>query len=396
MLGMSNLFGTKPSRTKSQLSTAIALVVALMLGACSGSDDAPDEPEVTTSAAPEPVPAALSATVVEEIRQGGASNRTFEATWTQDGSFRYDGANDGDDYSYDARTSTVRTYASPGAGAERVAIEDLGYEPRLVSYRQDVFNTDLVTWAQSVAETDPNAEELSFAGRDATRLVTGLPNNQIGSGPEEAEMIIDNETGVVLAQTLYRQGQRYSAVSVQGDVEEVERPSEVLIDFPDDVDVQENDGGFEAASLDSVQQSAGYAVSPPEGLPDGYVPASVWVRAGEGDPSGVEGLNPPSQDQVTIVFSNEWKQSIVNVRRTGNNPAVWDDPFGIEGVNFNPEEFTPESGLFEGDRAELITRDGVLPHAWAIDADFVVDVSGPLRADDLQAVVETMSVEQGD
>ncbi len=163
--------------------------------------------------------------------------------------------------------------------------------------------------------------------------------------------------------------------------------------FPAAAEPNDLEHGFGHVEPARVGQIVGYDPLVPAWLPEGYRPAEVAVHPGIGNPTGVEGSNPPSTDVVSLSYRRGLDQMLVTTRRrhVAGWPDAWTDPLATgEGYRDRPERVILGRGTLSGVEAKLLLVPRNAPHLWALGDELVVTVSGELGRAELVRVAESL------
>jgi hypothetical protein len=125
-------------------------------------------------------------------------------------------------------------------------------------------------------------------------------------------------------------------------------------------------------------------------VPRGFERAET-VTAPEGQPTGSEGMNPPSRDIVSAAWRRGLDRLVVTTRRAGPDPGAWTDPLAAgEGFLTTPQRVRFRTGALAGTTGELLLDPRATPHIWARTAELVVTVSGDLSRAELLRVAGSL------
>ena len=151
------------------------------------------------------------------------------------------------------------------------------------------------------------------------------------------------------------------------------------------------DAGFRDSAIERARKTVGYAPLVPSRLPDGFRPAETRVAATT-QPTGSEGLNPPSVDVVSTAYRRGVDRLLVTTRRRGGRNVAWSDPISAgEGFRVVEQRVRLTAGALAGQTARVVIDPRVVPHLWILDRDLVVTVSGPLGREELLAAAESLA-----
>jgi hypothetical protein len=241
------------------------------------------------------------------------------------------------------------------------------------------------------AAGDPAVTATEHLGRPAWRLETPVTPNAVGGGPDQATVVVDQETALLVLLEERAGGELFRSIEVTSLETSAEPLDAEELEVDGDADVQ--DEGFERTTLDALLAGAvGDAAVVPGSVPAGFELATVDVQPGEGATSGPEGSNPASVDTSVLVYRRGWEELVVTSRRTGDDQSSWDDPYRGEGQLLDDARSTVRSGALAGAEASLVLDPTTTPHVWIVHPDLVVTVSSSARVtpEALLAVVESL------
>ena len=341
---------------------------------------------------------------------GGRTTLRWSFTTTAAGDERITGIGRRDDVSYSAARREQRA-VSDQFGLEAQVVTNLPPGPPDVAARPSVLRRDVASVVRAFLSTtdDVPVTEVSEQGRPAWRLVTPVAPNKLagpGGSGDRLEVVVDRQSGFPLRITETLAGAflhevRLSNLVVDGPVD----PAQFLLDLPAGVPTFRQDAGFRGVPLAQVQAAAGYQPVLPSraSLPPGYQLAEVTV-AGQAQPTGTEGANPPSRRVVSVAYRRGFDRIVVTTRLTGTarpcatltgppgsgTIACWADPLASgEGFVDQPQRFTVAGGALAGARAELVLSPRGLPHVWTVDDRLVVTIGGDAGGEELRRMAES-------
>lgn len=388
-------------------SAAVAAVVALVVAAgvvLAGGPDRSSAPPVattptsdeepgTTEEPPLAVPASLSAEITVTLEDG--SERRFNLVADRNGSRLVRDLDSGELSASDVPDGED-VIVFPAEGEDFTAYRRRGVPAGGPNSRfgDAVSGTGLVAHALALVATgDPSVTEVEHLGRPAWRLDTDVTPNAIGGGPDEATVVVDQTTGLLLFLEERLGGQPVRTIDVTA-LETSEEPAGPDA-FDVDGDAEVVDEGFERISIEALRAGAvGDAAVEPAAVPDGFELASVDVHPGSGPSTGPEGMNPPSEDAVVLVYRRGWEELVVTSWRSGGDPDVWDDPYGGEGLVVEAEPATIEGGALDGTDVEIVVDPATTPHLWGVNRDLVITVSSTARLTPSQLLEVAGSLER--
>lgn len=392
-------------------SAAVAAVVALVVAAgvvlAGGPDRSSTAPVATTPTSVGPgtteepaqvVPASLAAEITVTLQDG--SERRFSLVADRNGSrlvrdldsgeLSASDAADGEDVIvFPAEGEDFTAYRRRGvpAGGPNSRFGDAVSAPGLVAH-----TLALVT-SERAALVDPSVAEVEHLGRPAWRLETDVTPNAIGGGPDEATVVVDQATGLLLFLEERMGAQPVRTIEVTA-LETSDAPADPDA-FEVDGDAEVIDEGFERISIEALRAGAvGDATVVPATVPEGFELASVDVHPGSGTSTGPEGMNPPSVDAVVLVYRRGWEELVVTSWRSGGDPDVWEDPYGGEGLVVEAEQATIEGGVLDGTDVEIVFDPATTPHLWGVNRDLVITVSSTARLTPAQLLEVAGSLER--
>ncbi|HVF20549.1 MAG TPA: hypothetical protein VNA14_09930 [Mycobacteriales bacterium] len=335
---------------------------------------------------------------------------------TDAGDFRSTGMTRSEEIAYDATTGVERSYfvdpTGPDFGGERTGVSpglpDGG--PATWILRRELGSTVRALLDDPAGMT---VESTTYDGRDAWVLELDVEPNKIGGGADHLAVTVDQESGYpvrveeTVAGAFFREVRLEKLAADTGDVQR----SEFTLSFPDGVEVSRFDEGWRRlASLDEVRSEVGYAPLVPRGdaLPEGFALQQISV-ADRAQGTGVEGLNPPTREAVSLSFHRGLDQilvttrlrgAIVDGREPGTEPgkcteclgdSSWSDPLASgEGFFDAPEPLAVSSGALVGAPGQLLIGPHTVPHVWVLGERLVVTVSGDATRSELVEILESL------
>jgi hypothetical protein len=239
-----------------------------------------------------------------------------------------------------------------------------------------------------VAAKDPRVSESEFEGRKTWHAVLRTTPNRWYGDYDRLDVMVDQETGIVLRVLYTLRGEFESELRVLRLV--VDRPlprGTFALRFPRGEEVLRSDQGFRGIPLARASSIVGYQPLVPDRVPNGYHLAEVAVA--RTPTSNGPADNPPSRDVVSLSYRRGFDQFIVTTRRRGG--GSWRDPLGPPpGLTAHPEPVRLHGGALDGVRARLDVDPRTTPHVWALTPDLVVTVSGDLSRGELLDVAQSL------
>lgn len=239
-----------------------------------------------------------------------------------------------------------------------------------------------------LAERSRSADAAATAqrfGRPALEKSVDLPVSKLGPSADHAVAVIDAETGLPLDVQLTSDGKPFYSVEFvdfvpsTGDVHTLEA-YDVRGSIPPGANRATVDNGFSRVdSIATIDQLAGYDVFTPTALPQGFSLDRAVIEKGPGQPTGAEGMNPPGQNVVSLLYRDNWHRLVVTSRQPAAEPTAWADPFASEGKVVTTTPITVADGPLEGATGDVVVAAGAPQHAWARDRDIVVTATGPVH-----------------
>ena len=143
--------------------------------------------------------------------------------------------------------------------------------------------------------------------------------------------------------------------------------------------------------FEEAAQGVDYAPLAPGSLPRGYERAETRIADTTPSPTGNEAMNPPSEDVVSTAYRSGLDRIIVSTRRTGEDPAAWQDPIASgEGNLVEPERVRLTAGALRGATANVVIDPRVEPHLYVVTDELVVTITGPLTREQLLAAANSL------
>jgi hypothetical protein len=294
---------------------------------------------------------------------------------------------------YDARRRTSTLY-DPNPGFEPFAQRTRGLASGPPdAYVDSAFQRELGSVVRALLGMgDPRVATTRYAGRQVWSLSTPVRQDRFagaGYSPDHLEVKVDVQTGIPLYARWTVDGElrrelRITRVELDPEVSR----AELAVHVPADVPLSRSDQGFERFSLDEVEGAVGYAPLVPSWLPAGYELADVTVSP-RGGPTGVEAMNPPGPDVVSLLYRRGFDRIVLSTRVA--IPGDWSDPLATgEGFVDRPEQIRLERGALSGVEANLLIVPLATPHIWAQTDQLVVTVSGDLTRRELLRVAGSL------
>jgi hypothetical protein len=325
------------------------------------------------------------------------TTRRWTFALTVSGDFRLDELGGPGRLAYDAERGVERqlnTSASMGVGL--FGSERRGLAPGLPDPgpAQWLLQRDLGSVVRALlAARDPRVEQVREAGRETWRVEVDVRPNAIVADADHLSITVDQATGIPVRVVEMLHGEARRVLRVEGLRLDAPLPDDAFeLPFPAGVDVFRTDAGFRRTSLPRVARAVGYAPLVPAWVPPGFVLAEVAV-ARQGQPTGSEAANPPSEDVVSLSFRRGFDQLVVTTRlaRPAGADVTWSDPLATgQGFVDEPEPVTISAGALAGIRADLLIVPRATPHVWALTDRLVVTVSGDLDRSELLHVTDSL------
>ncbi len=340
---------------------------------------------------------------------------------TEAGDFRQSGLTRTEELAYDARTGVERTYfvdpTGPDFGGERTGISPGLPDGGPATW---ILRRELGSTVRALLDGDDSVtvEETTYDDRAAWQLDLDVEPNKLGGGADHLAVTVDQESGypVRVVETVrgafFRELRLEQLTANEGDVDR----SEFTVDFPAGVEVSRFDEGWRRLpSLADARREVGYAPLVPrdDALPDGFTLQQISV-ADRAQGTGVEGLNPPTREAVSMAFHRGLDQilvttrlrgPIVDGREPGSAPgqcteclgnSSWSDPLASgEGFIDEPEPLSVSAGALDGAPAQALIGPHTVPHVWALGERLVVTVSGDATRAELIEILESLEPHTG-
>jgi hypothetical protein len=377
------------------LTTAAAVIVAVLVGSAllPVTNRVGPGPHVAAAAEVRAKVATAFATATSlrgEITVDDRGNRQQSTFVTAaDGSERVTALGAVDDLAYDAPRGVQRVVHHEGNPAAE-EITGLPPGPPDFAASPSVLQRQLASMVRVFLagnEAVP-VREVTAAGRPAWRLIVPVTPNKL-AGPnasgDELDVTVDRATGFPVRVVESLQGSPLVSVELNHLVVNAPiPPGTFTLAFPPGVRVFRQDVGFRpSANPDHLPL--------PATLPSGYRKAEV-VGAPRSQPTGNEGMNPPSRDVLSVAYRRGFDRIVVSVRAVGADASAWSDPLGTgEGFIDTPEPVTITDGALRGGRAELLVNPRGIPHVWVVTNRFVVTVAGDATRAELLEIVNSFA-----
>lgn len=333
-------------------------------------------------------------------RDGAVDALRWQFAVTARGDFRLTGVDRDEDIAYDAATGTERSVFDAGTeGVLAAEVTGVAPGPPDQGPSEWILDRELGAAVRALlAAPDPeiSVEETSHEDRDAWLVTLPVPPNMIEPdlSPDRLEVTVDRGTGMAVRVVQSRGGRFLQELRLEDLEVDVEMsPDAFTVVFPPGAEVVRRDLGFRRMDLDEAVRRAGYRPPVPQRLPDGYRLAEV-AFAGEGHVTGTEGMNPPGERVVSMVWRRGLDRVILTTRLRG--PHEWNDPLGAgEGDVLEAETVTIRGGALDGLEAELAVDSRVVPHLWALTDDLVLTLSGHLTRDEIRDAANSLFPSRG-
>ena len=297
----------------------------------------------------------------------------------QDGNFYYSARNGREvqlDLPYDPG-SFVTEGVAPGAPDGLIGDRRLGLQQAAV------------TRALAAARSGDVREE-RVDGRAAYVLRAAIPVNKLGFSGNRLVVVVDRESGFPLSVREELDGELVRGFELR-DLELNPSISQRAFapNFPDTATVVNE--GFVTVPFEEAAQGVDYAPLAPGSLPRGYERAETRIADTTPSPTGNEAMNPPSEDVVSTAYRSGLDRIIVSTRRTGEDPAAWQDPIASgEGNLVEPERVRLTAGALRGATANVVIDPRVEPHLYVVTDELVVTITGPLTREQLLAAANSL------
>jgi len=246
-----------------------------------------------------------------------------------------------------------------------------------------------VTRALAAARSGDVREE-RVDGRAAYVLRAAIPVNKLGFSGNRLVVVVDRESGFPLSVREELDGELVRGFELR-DLELNPSISQRAFapNFPDTATVVNE--GFVTVPFEEAAQGVDYAPLAPGSLPRGYERAETRIADTTPSPTGNEAMNPPSEDVVSTAYRSGLDRIIVSTRRTGEDPAAWQDPIASgEGNLVEPERVRLTAGALRGATANVVIDPRVEPHLYVVTDELVVTITGPLTREQLLAAANSL------
>ena len=307
---------------------------------------------------------------------GGAlvEERAFDATERVEYAYTIDETGDGGSFGW-KRTGLAAGVPDPAAS--------------------DPLRRHLGTLVRTLLEAeDPAVAESTYEGRPAWTLSAPVdPNRIAGLGADRVEVTVDQATGLPVKVVESAGGTTVREITLTDvEVDPDLAAYDFALDFPEGVDVFEDDAGFRTVDAGTVAATVGYEPVLPAWLPEGFELAELTV-ATSARSTGTEGGNPLSEGVVSAAYRRGFDAIVVSTRLVGSNRGAWSDPLALgEGFVEQPEILSITGGVFAGHEAEVLMDPRGVTHLWAVGEELVLTVAGDLARAELERVAGSMEV----
>lgn len=320
--------------------------------------------------------------------EGGRTTLRWSFSENAAGDERVTGIGRVDDLAYRAAEHRQRTVTAFGETTDAQDISGLSAGPPDFPAARSVVRREYASVVRTFLDgtSATPVRETSYTGRAAWRLSIPVQRNKLDgpSSGDRLDVTVDRQTGFPLRITETLRGKFLHEIRLSGLTVNVPLASDAFtLTIPTGIRAFVNDAGFRPVPLADVRGVVGYAPVLPSKVPKGFKMSDVTVAARSG-PTGVEGMNPPARNVVSVGYRRGFDRLTVTTRSTGPDATVWEDPLGTgEGFVDTPERVTITSGALTGSEASIIITPRGLPHAWLIDGDLVVTIAGDLSRAEL-------------
>lgn len=381
---------------KRLLTSLAVVIIAASLAACGQQKRSP------VAAGPPPTPAliTMSFDVTDgrswKLQEGKPSLTHYSGTFGRDGSFRVEASDNSQASSWDAETRKAAQWSTEIGTTTATVTTNTPYGSPDFSVAPLAFQpfSDLTTYVLAQRSRVPSAEtSTTVNSRSATRMNLTLPGSKLGEAADHAEVVVDDETGLPFSVQMTRNGSPFYAMTTTDFTTRSSEDSsdfDVSKDIPAKAETAQLDENFQKRD-DAAAWSLHYAPFSAE-LPLGWTLAGTVVHSGTGKPTGAEGMNPPGQDVVSMVYVNGWQRAVVTTRHTAGVSESWGNPFAVEGVFVEATPVSGGQGQLHDATGEVAVVPGLPPFLWAKNADFVFTTTGPLTQDQLSQILATAGV----
>jgi hypothetical protein len=232
---------------------------------------------------------------------------------------------------------------------------------------------------------DPTVENVTYEGRPAWLL--RMPT----ADDHEQEMVtIDRATGLPVRRQWLHDGhlaheQRIEHLRVSATEPRITAPAPAR-----GQSVSVENAGFRHTSLAGARAAAGYSPLVPKQLPRGFTLAEIVFASSSpatGGSAEAGGINPPSQDVISLAYRRGFDEIVVATRRTGPDPSAWTDPLPDSTV---ASRVTFTGGALAGESGYLAVAPDEIPHVWAAGPDLVVTIAGTVDSAELLEVANSL------
>ncbi len=344
----------------------------------------------------------LVVTAADTDASGAAT--TSEMRWSfaysSKGDLRLTGVTRKEDLAYDAARGAERVTSGGEADQPVVASEATGLAvgPPDPGPADWVLHRNLGSTVRALlAADDATVSATTYEGRPAWVLDTTVQRNRLGRDPapekrDRLQVTVDQESGFPVRSVKTRDGSLVEETRLEGlELDPVLPSGAFALTFPTGIDVGAFDNGFTRVRLEQVAGIVGYDPLLPADLPQGYVLAEVAV-AKSSQPTGKEGMNPPSRGVVSLAYRRGLDRIVISTRLAGDGASLWTDPLASgEGYVDEPLRMVLAGGALDGAGAEVLIDPLVTPHLWARGHEVILTVSGDASRAELIRVAQSLT-----
>jgi hypothetical protein len=370
--------GSKQVFFNERLAKVAALVAAgLAFTSCAGDDGSASNvdaaaPQETTAPATERVAASIT------LKPDDPRAPTFQLTMLADGSFVFEGSDGQNAVRQDRATGAAEVVTSVGT-VRNTGIPLTGPDaPDFRPVYEIVTRRPLSAAVLGAARDGKTTPGKSADGRD-TITYTGT----IDSVTTNAQ--VDAETGLVLSASALGRSD-----SVKGGPVTTSSISRLPTIKTKEPITEGAPGPFKVMSPEKAVTAVPYK-APKISIP-GFTPS--WAQVGLGRTGvigGGEAGNPDSSDVMIVDHRQGFHSIVLTTRHAGIPDAKWLDPYDHVGTP-TIEKYQPKAGAGAGTTFEIVTGEGVEPHAWGVlPGGVVVTIGGDAGIADLKAAVDSLT-----
>lgn len=326
--------------------------------------------------------------------------QSFRFAANADGDFAYESMDGLERAAFVASEGTLREVLGfEGRPGRFVAFEEQGMPPSL-AFRLLDRELGSVVRAFLQEGSDASVEEITHDGRPAWRASLDVTETRFRESPDHLNIVVDRETGFPVDVEERRDGEFLKRTTISKLVLNRDLPQDRFrLVFPPAnqlIRLDRVDAGFRQVEPAAAQAVTGYPPLIPGSIPRGFDGPLVAVANRSTISTGDEGMNPPSVDVTDVTYRRGLDRLVVNIYRTGPDPAAWTDPISAgESTVETPARVLLASGFLEGQEANVVIELGTAPHLWVITEEFVVTVSGDVSRAELIKAAESLKPFEG-